>query len=53
MELMNNLLGLLALVCATLSGIAGIGVLTARRLKAAPDIDPKSKDPNAERKNES
>ncbi|WP_345763371.1 hypothetical protein [Diaminobutyricibacter sp. McL0608] len=52
MDLITNLLGLLALVCATLSGIAGIGVLTARRLNSAPDIEPTSKDPIAERKNE-
>lgn len=52
MELMNNVLGLLALVCATLSGIAGIGLLNARRLNGVPDIEPKSKDRIAERNNE-
>jgi hypothetical protein len=51
-DLITNLLGLLAFLVATLSGIAGAGVLAARRLNTAP-IPLKSKDPTPERKNES
>jgi hypothetical protein len=52
MDLLTNLLGLLVIVCVTLLGIAGIGVLTARRLKNASETEQITKDPIAERKNE-
>lgn len=35
-EILANLLGLLAIVTVTLAGIAGTGVLAARRLKNLP-----------------
>lgn len=56
MHLALNLLGLAAIVVATLAGIAGIGVLTALRLEGPAKAEPPETGPTetepTERKNE-
>lgn len=53
MDLLANLLGLLAIVTAALAGIAGTGVLAARRLNDLPEGKTTTNDHIAERKNQS
>lgn len=50
MDLIFNLLGLLALTCAALLGIIASGYLTARRMEAqepGPSIDPTERNPES------
>ncbi|GEM_PF-5493536 len=52
MDFIANILGFLAIVIVTLTGIAGLGVLTARR-PHPPTSTPSTKDQTAERNTES
>lgn len=53
MNVIEALLGLLAIVALCLAGIAGVGVLTAHRLAKTDRDNPDSTTPAVERKNQS
>lgn len=53
MDLLANLLGLLAIVTVALLGIGGTGVLAAHRLNKSPESDTITKNRTVERKNKS
>ena len=53
MDILANVLGLLAIIVAALAGIAGTGVLAAYRLKDRPESETITKNHIAERKNQS
>ncbi|MEN2742678.1 hypothetical protein ABCS02_33300 [Microbacterium sp. X-17] len=53
MDLVNTLLGLLAIICLCLAGIAASGYLAAKRLNDAPANEPTTPDRTDERNTES
>lgn len=52
MNLIAELLGLLAIICVALAGIAGVGILAALRLRHASQPESTTQDPNGDREKE-